>query len=169
MCFPGLPAVMAGLAVASGGAQYLGARQQAKQQERYQRQAQAAERLRFQQEQTSMRMRQAQEQEAEARKLEQLSLEQQARESRGIVAMGEAGVTQQAVQQDLIAQYGRVRSAMARQQELRSIGVGLGLEEAGFRHQQELVRIRKPLQKPSAALALVETGVKAAQAYRSMQ
>ena len=40
------------------GAQYLGARQQAKQQERYQRQAQAAERLRFQQEQTSMRMRQ---------------------------------------------------------------------------------------------------------------
>jgi len=166
MCNPGLMAAAVGI---QGGLQFAAQRQAYQMQKQAQAQAAAAERQRFQQEQTSMRMRQAQEQEAEARKLEQLSLEQQARESRGIVAMGEAGVTQQAVQQDLIAQYGRVRSAMARQQELRSIGVGLGLEEAGFRHQQELVRIRKPLQKPSAALALVETGVKAAQAYRSMQ
>ena len=166
MCHPAAIAVIGGL---QAGLQFAGQRQQAKAQEQYQAQAQAAERQRFQQEQTSMRMRQAQEQEAEARKFEQLSLEQQARESRGVVAMGEAGVTQQAVQQDLIAQFGRVRSAMARQQELRSIGVGLGLEEAGFKHQQELVRINKPLQKPSAALAIVDTGVKAAQAYRQMQ
>ena len=166
MCHPAALAVISGLNV---GMQFAGQQRQAKTQAAMQARASQAERQRFQQEQTSMRMRQAQEQEAEARKFEQLSLEQQARESRGVVAMGEAGVTQQAVQQDLIAQFGRVRSAMARQQELRSIGVGLGLEEAGFKHQQELVRINKPLQKPSAALAIVDTGVKAAQAYRQMQ
>jgi hypothetical protein len=166
MCNPALMAAAVGI---QGGLQFAAQRQAYQMQKQAQAQAAAAERQRFQQEQTSMRMRQAQEQEAEARKFEQLSLEQQARESRGVVAMGEAGVTQQAVQQDLIAQFGRVRSAMARQQELRSIGVGLGLEEAGFKHQQELVRINKPLQKPSAALAIVDTGVKAAQAYRQMQ
>jgi hypothetical protein len=98
MCFPGLPAVMAGLAVASGGAQYFGARQQAKTQARYQAQASAAERLRLQQEQTSMRMRQAQEQEAVGRELEQVSRKSQAALARARVSAGEAGVAGASVQ-----------------------------------------------------------------------
>ena len=74
MCFPAaLPIASAAISAASTGLQFVGARQQAKQQAAFQAQAAAAERQRFQQEQTSLRMRQAQEQEATARELEQVS------------------------------------------------------------------------------------------------
>ena len=170
MCFPGLPAVMAGLAVASGGAQYLGARQQAKQQERYQRQAQAAERLRFQQEQTSMRMRQAQEQEAVGRELEQVSRKSQAALARARVSAGEAGVagaSVQALMDDYMRQEAGYRSALLRQQELGGIGTGLGLEQAGFATQQRMVGLSQPIDRPSALGALMQAGQQAMGAYRT--
>ena len=165
MCFPGLPAVMAGLAVASGGAQYLGARQQAKQQERYQKQAAEAERQRFMQEQTSLRMRQAQEQEAVGRELEQVSRKSQAALARARVSAGEAGVagaSVQALMDDYMRQEAGYRSALLRQQELGALGTGLGLEQAGFATQQRMISLSQPIDRPSglgAVLGGIQSGL----------
>ena len=89
MCFPAvLPMASAVIGGLSTGLQFMGQRQQARQQAQYQAQAAAAERLRFQQEQTSMRMRQAQEQEAVGRELEQVSRKSQAALARARVSAG---------------------------------------------------------------------------------
>ena len=168
MCFPGLPAVMAGLAVASGGAQYLGARQQAKAQAKYQAQASAAERQRFQQEQTSMRMRQAQEQEAVGRELEQVSKKSQAALARARVSAGEAGVagaSVQALMDDYMRQEAGYRSALLRQQEMGALATGLGLEQAGFATRQRQIGINQPISRPNLLTSVLQTGTAALGAY----
>ena len=168
MCFPGLPEVMAGLAVASGGAQYMGARQQAKQQAAYQAQAAAAERQRFMQEQTSIRMRQAQEQEAVGRELEQVSKKSQAALARARVSAGEAGVagaSVQALMDDYVRQEGGYRAALLRQQELSGVGTGLQLEQAGFATQQRQIGINRPINRPSFLTAALSTASGALGAY----
>ena len=168
MCFPGLPAVMAGLAVASGGAQYFGAREQAKAQAKYQAQASAAERLRLQQEQSSMRMRQAQEQEAVGRELEQVSRKSQAALARARVSAGEAGVagaSVQALMNDYMRQEAGYRAALLRQQELGGVSTGLGLEQAGFASMQRQIGINQPINRPSALGAVLGTATSALGAY----
>ncbi len=167
MCVP-LPAVMAGLAVASGGAQYFGAREQAKAQEKYQKQAAAAERQRFMQEQTSMRMRQAQEQEAVGRELEQVSKKSQAALARARVSAGEAGVagaSVQALMDDYMRQEAGYRSALARQQELGAVGTGMQLEQAGFATRQRQIGIAQPISRPNVLGSLLQTGTAALGAY----
>ena len=168
MCFPGLPAVMAGLAVASGGAQYIGARRQAKQQAAYQAQAAAAERQRFLQEQTSIRMRQAQEQEAVGRELEQVSKKSQEALARARVSAGEAGVagaSVQALMDDYVRQEGGYRAAILRQQELGQVATGLQLEQAGFGTQQRQIGINRPINRPSFLTAALSTATSALGAY----
>ena len=166
MCNPA--AVMAVVGGLQAGMQYAGARKQAKQQEAYQRQAQAAERQRFQQEQTSMRMRQAQEQEAVGRELEQVSRKSQAALARARVSAGEAGVagaSVQALMDDYMRQEAGYRSALARQQELGAIGTGLGLEQAGFATQQRMIGLSQPIDRPSPLGALLQAGQQAMSGY----
>ena len=169
MCFPAiapaLPAILGGLGVAQTGLQYVGARQQAKQQARFQAQAQAAERQRFLQEQTSLRMRQAQEQEAVGRELEQVSRKSQAALARARVSAGEAGVagaSVQALMDDYMRQEAGYRSALARQQELGAVGTGMQLEQAGFATQQRQIGLSQPIDRPSplgAVLGAVSSGL----------
>ena len=157
MCLP-LAAIGAATGVLSSGLSYAGQRQQAKQQEAYQRQAQAAERQRFQQEQTSMRMRQAQEQEAVGRELEQVSRKSQAALARARVSAGEAGVagaSVQALMDDYMRQEAGYRSALLRQQELGALGTGLGLEQAGFATQQRMIGLSQPIDRPSGLGAIL--------------
>ena len=168
MCNPA--AVMAVVGVAQAGMQYAGARRQAKQQEAYQRQAQAAERQRFMQEQTSMRMRQAQEQEAVGRELEQVSRKSQAALARARVSAGEAGVagaSVQALMDDYMRQEAGYRSALARQQELGAIGTGLGLEQAGFATQQRMIGLSQPIDRPSGLGAILGATQRGLEGYRT--
>jgi hypothetical protein len=168
MCNPA--AVMAVVGGLQAGVQYAGARQQAKQQAAYQRQAQAAERQRFQQEQTSMRMRQAQEQEAVSRELEQVSRKSQAALARARVAAGEAGVagaSVQALMDDYMRQEAGYRSALLRQQEMGALATGLGLEQAGFATQQRMISLSQPIEKPSVLGAVLSGAQQAAQGYRT--
>lgn len=165
MCYP---LALAALAVASGGAQYLGARRQAKQQAAYQAQASAAERQRFLQEQTSIRMRQAQEQEAVGRELEQVSQKSQAALARARVSAGEAGVagaSVQALMDDYTRQEGAYRSALLRQQELGGVATAMGLEQAGFATTQRQIGINQPINRPSALTSLLQTATSAVGAY----
>jgi len=164
MCLP-LAAIGAATGVLSSGLSYAGQRQQAKQQEAFQRQAQAAERQRFQQEQTSMRMRQAQEQEAVGRELEQVSKKSQAALARARVAAGEAGVagaSVQALMDDYMRQEGAYRASILRQQELGALSTGLGLEQAGFATQQRMIGLSQPIDRPSplgAVLGGIQSGL----------
>lgn len=165
MCYP---LALAALAVASGGAQYIGARRQAKQQAAYQAQASAAERQRFLQEQTSIRMRQAQEQEAVGRELEQVSQKSQQALARARVSAGEAGVagaSVQALMDDYTRQERAYSSALLRQQELGGVATGMGLEQAGFATTQRQIGINQPINRPSALTSLLQTATSAVGAY----
>jgi len=164
MCNPAI--AMAAASGVQGALQFSAQRQQAKQQAAYQAQGQAVERQRFVREQSATRLREAQDKEAEARKMEQLALEQRQRVATGVTAMGEAGAISEAPIDDLYAQYGRVKSAQARQQEFKAVGTELALEEQGFGFQQEMMRLSKPVSKPSLLLSALETGTKAARAYK---
>ncbi len=155
MCVP-LAAVAAAVQVAAVGAQFAGARRQAKQQAAYQAQAAAAERQRFLQEQTSIRMRQAQEQEAVGRELQQVSRKSQEALARARVSAGEAGVagaSVQALMDDYTRQEGAYREALLRQQELGQVATGMGLEQAGFATQQRQIGIAQPISRPSPLTA----------------
>ena len=164
MCNPAI--AMAAVSGVQGVLQFSAQRQQAKQQAAYQAQAQAVERQRFQREQSATRLREAQDKIAEARKMEQLALENKQRVSTGVTAMGDALAMSNAPIDDLYAQYGRVKEAQARQQEFKAVGTELALEEQGFGFQQEMMRLSKPVSKPSLLLSALETGTKAARAYK---
>ena len=164
MCNPAI--AMAAASGVQGALQFSAQRQQAKQQAAYQAQGQAVERQRFVREQSATRLREAQDKEAEARKMEQLALEQSQRVSTGVTAMGEAGAISEAPIDDLYAQYGRVKSAQARQQEFKAVGTELALEEQGFGFQQEMMRLSKPVSKPSLLLSALQTGTQAARSYK---
>ena len=164
MCNPAI--AMAAVSGVQGVLQFSAQRQQAKQQAAYQAQAQAVERQRFQREQSATRLREAQDKIAEARKMEQLALENKQRVSTGVTAMGEAGAISEAPIDDLYAQYGRVKEAQARQQEFKAVGTELALEEQGFGFQQEMMRLSRPVSKPSLLLSALETGTKAARTYK---
>ena len=166
MCSPAaLPIASAVIGGLSTGLQFMGQRQQARQQAAYQAQAAAAERQRFLQEQTSLRMRQAQEQEAVGRELEQVSRKSQAALARARVSAGEAGVagaSVQALMDDYMRQEGAYRASILRQQELGALGTGLGLEQAGFATQQRMIGLSQPIDRPSplgAVLGGIQSGL----------
>ena len=176
MCSPAvIPLISAGIGAASTGLQYAGARQQAKQQAAFQRQAQAAERQRFMQEQTSLRMRQAQEQEAVGRELEQVSRKSQAALARARVSAGEAGVagaSVQALMDDYMRQEGAYRASILRQQEMGALATGLGLEQAGFATQQRQIGLSQPIDRPSplgAVLGGIQSGLSGARTGLTLQ
>lgn len=159
MCDP-ISATLVATSVGSNIAGFVGARQQAKAQLRYQAQAAAAERQRFAQEQTSMRMRQAQEQEAVGRELEQVSRKSQQALARARVSAGEAGVagaSVQALMDDYTRQEAGYRAALLRQQEMGALATGMGLEQAGFATMQRQIGINRPVSKPSALVAGLQT------------
>jgi len=157
---------MAALVSVQGAVDYFGKQQQAKAQQAAQARDIALERERLGREQTGQLLQKYQQELSEARKAEQMALEQRAIESRGVVAMSEGAFTQEAVQKDLIAQYGRIREASIKQKQARDLGFQLATEEAGYRSQQEIARLDRPIYRPSLGLSLLETGVKAARTYR---
>jgi hypothetical protein len=151
MCDP-ISATLVATSVGSNIAGFVGARQQAKAQLRYQAQAAQAERQRFMQEQTSLRMRQAQEQEATAREMNQLQLR-----TRQAISRTKENPYAEALADDYLRQEGAVRSALLRQQELGQVATGMGLEQAGFATVQRQIGIRQPVSKPSALTAGLRT------------
>jgi hypothetical protein len=151
MCDP-ISATLVATSVGSNIAGFVGARQQAKAQLRYQAQAAAAERQRFQQEQTSIRMREQQEQEATAREMNQLQLR-----TRQAISRTKENPYAEALADDYLRQEGAVRSALLGQQELGQVATGMALEQAGFATTQRQIGIAQPVSKPSALVAGLQT------------
>lgn len=156
----------AGLAVGalSSGAQFMGQRQQAKQQRRYQAQAAEAERQRFIQEQSALRMREAQEMEALHTEKFRVGIKGEETSSTAGVAADAAGVSGASVDH-LLDNYTRevadYHFALTRQQELRNINTELALTDAGYRTTQNQIGIGKPVRQPhwlSGGLGVVRSG-----------
>ena len=164
MCEP-IAIATAVVGAASSAAQYQGQRQQAKQQARYQQQAAEAERQRALQEQSSIRMRQAQEQEATNRELGDVASKARQAMSRATTSAGESGVAGASVDaliDDFTRQEAEYRMGVGRQQEMRDVQTGLALTDAGYRSQNRLIDINRPINKPSflsGALSTVQGGV----------
>ena len=167
----GLTATTTAIGAASGIAQYAGQRQQAKAQGRYQAAASAAERARFLQEQTSLRMRQGQQQEATNRELGDIAMKSREAISRARTSAGESGAIAGASYEHLVDKYlgeeGRYRSALSTQQEFQNINTGLALSDAGFRTQNNLIGINKPLNPPHWATGALSTASLAVRGART--
>ena len=156
----GLMATTTAIGAVSGIAQYAGQRKMAKDQGRYQAAASAAERARFMQEQTSIRMGQGQQQEATNRELGDIAIKSREAISRARTSAGEAGVagaSVDALMDDYMRQEGNYRTALTRQQEFQNINTGLGLSDAGFRTQNNLIGINRPINRPSFLTAALNT------------
>ena len=150
---------LAGLALGAGSAaaSYAGQRKQAKQQARYQAQAAQAERQRALQEQRSIRMRQAQEQEATNRELADVALKSREALATATTSAGESGVaglSVDALLDDYTRQEASYRMGIGRQQEMKDLQTGLALTDAGFRSQNRLIGINRPVVRQSLGAGL---------------
>tara|TARA_R110002051_G_scaffold116198_1_gene189404 strand:+ start:882 stop:1415 length:534 start_codon:yes stop_codon:yes gene_type:complete len=158
------------ISTVSAGASFVGQRRQASKQKGYQAQASAAERQRFLQEQSAMRMRQAQENEASNREMADISLKSREAVSRARTSAGESGVAGASIDallDDYTRQEADYRVATMRQQELRDVNTGLALTDAGYRTQNNLIGINRPINKPSFMEGVLSTASSAVSGYRT--
>ena len=163
---------LAGLALGAGSAaaSYAGQRQQAKQQARYQAQASAAERQRALQEHRSIRMREAQEQTARNTEIQRIAQKAKEARSTATVSAGESGVTGLSVDALLDAYTQQEAQQIARlnqQGEMSDLQTGLALTDAGFRSQNRLININRPINRPSFLTAALDAGSRGLSGYRT--
>ena len=159
------PIIAAGLGIASMGAQISGQRQMAKTQAKVQANASAAERQRYLQEVSSMRVQQGQEQVAAAQKINVSA--RKAREARATarVSAGEAGVAGLSVDaliNDLTKQEAEYNFATQQQLQMNDVGRTMQLENAGLGFSNNMLRINRPIEQPDylgAALSGAQTGM----------
>ena len=163
MCNP--IAIAIGLGVAQGGMQIQGQRQQAKTQAKVQANASAAERQRYLQEVSSMRVQQGQEEVAAAQRVNASA--RKAREARATarVSAGEAGVAGLSVDaliNDLTKQEAEYNFATQQQLQMNDVGRSMQLENAGLGFTNNMLRINKPIEGPDylgAAISGAQTGL----------
>ena len=154
MCAP-LPIIAAAVQVASAGAQYMGQRQQAKQQARYQAQAMKAERQRALREQQSIRMRQGQERAARGKERQRIAVKAMERGATArTAAEGITGLSLEAYVDDLSRQEAQFASSLQQQGEMSDLQTGLALSDAGFGHENRLIGINRPINAPSLGSGL---------------
>jgi multidrug efflux pump subunit AcrA (membrane-fusion protein) len=159
------PIIAAGLGIASMGVQVMGQNQMAKAQAKVQKNASIAERQRYLQEVSSMRVQQGQEQVAAAQRVNESA--RKAREARATarVSAGEAGVAGLSVDaliNDLTKQEAEFNFATQQQLQMNDVGRSMQLENAGLSFTNNMLRINKPIEQPNylgAALSGAQTGL----------
>tara|TARA_B110000305_G_scaffold237531_1_gene301054 strand:+ start:522 stop:1037 length:516 start_codon:yes stop_codon:yes gene_type:complete len=164
MCEPITLAALA-LGAASSYSQVQGQKQQAKTQAKVQANASAAERQRYLQEVSSMRVQQGQEQVAAAQRISASA--RKAREARATarVSAGEAGVagiSVDALINDLTKQEAEFNFATQQQLQMNDVGREMQLKDAGLGFTNNTLRINKPIEQPDylgAALSGAQTGM----------
>lgn len=155
MCNP----VAIGMAVAQGGMSYIGQQQAASTQRQVQAQASAAERKRYLQEVSSMRVQQRQEQVAAAQRMQEST--RKAREARATarVSAGEAGVagiSVDALINDMTRQEAESRFATQQQLQMNDVGREMQLQNAGLGFSNNMLRINRPIQKANLLGSVLE-------------
>ena len=163
MCSPIAAAI--GLGAAQTGVSLVGQSQAASAQAKAQAQASVAERQRYLQEVSSMRVQQGQEQIAAAQQIQKA--QQRAREARATarVSAGESGVaglSVDALVNDLSRQEAEYRFATQQQTQMADVGRQMQLQNAGLAFTNNMLSINRPIQRPDflgSALSGATTGL----------
>ncbi len=142
-----------------------GQRQQAKAQEKVQKNASLAERQRYLQEMTAMRARERQEGIASAQQRQEIT--KRAREARATarVSAGEAGVaglSVDALMNSFTQNEANSLFAITQQEQFNNQNRALGIQDSQLRSSSNLLRINKPIAQPNylgAALSGAQTGM----------
>ncbi len=150
---------------AQAGMSIHGQRQQAKTQEKMQKNASLAERQRYLQEMTAMRARERQEGIASAQQRQEIT--KRAREARatGRVSAGEAGVaglSVDALMNSFTQNEANSLFAITQQEKFNNQNRALGIQDSQMRSSSNLLRINKPIAQPDylgAALSGAQTGM----------
>ena len=164
MCDPVTLTALA-LGAAQAGAQVHGQRQQAKTQAKVQKNASIAERQRYLAEVSSMRVQQGQEQVAAAQRIQEATRKAREARSTARVSAGEAGVAGLSVDaliNDLTREQAEHRFATTQQLEMNDVNRQMQLKDAGLGFTNNMLRINKPIEQPNylgAALSGAQTGM----------
>jgi len=160
------------LGIASAGLQIRGQQIQAKTQRRVQENASKVERQRYLNEVSSLRTQQAQEQVALAQKLQANKRRAMEAQATARVSAGEAGVaglSVDALKNDLAAREARYNNSLNTQAQMLDVRRNLALRDAGLGFTNNMLRINRPIQEVDYAGALVsgaKTGLSTYQALK---
>jgi len=164
----GIAATSAALGAVSSGMQFMGQRQQAKQQAEFQRQSIAAAQKKAQMQGTAALLERQQQEKAVAQEKGRVAKAGEAIVSRAVVSAGEAGVSGlsvQALMDDYIRQQAGQVAALTSQDKLYALRHGLNLQQLGMASEQEILGLSKPINKPSALGLALNVGSSALGAY----
>jgi len=172
MCPPAVIAAVA-LGTAQAGLSIHGQRQQAKTQEKMQKNASAAEQQRYLSEVSASRLRERQEKVSAAQRIQQSTTK--AREARATarVSAGESGVTGLSVDaliNDMTRKEAEFSFSVQQQMQFANMNRTLGFEDGSNRSRMNLLSINKPIAQPNylgAALSGASTGLSAYGAMNS--
>jgi len=165
-------AVGLGLGAAQTVSQVQGQKQQGKAQARAQANASAAERNRYLQETASMRVQQGQEEVAAAQRINASA--RKAREARATarVSAGEAGVAGLSVDaliNDLTKEEAEFNFATQQQIEMNDVGRNMQLKNAGLGFSNNMLRINKPIEQPDYLGAAISGAQTAMSTYKTLK
>jgi hypothetical protein len=80
---------------------------------------------------------------------------------------GVAGLSVDALLDDYVRQEATYRMGVTRQQEMKDLQTGLALTDAGFRSQNRLIDINRPINRPSFLTGAVNVASSGLSGYRS--
>jgi len=165
MCLPAAVLVAGAMGAAQAGLSIHGQRQQAKTQEKMQKNASAAEQQRYLSEVSASRLRERQEKVSAAQRIQQSTTK--AREARATarVSAGEAGVAGLSVDaliNDMTRKEGEFNFSMQQQLKFSDQNRALGFDDSANRSRMNLLSINKPIAQPNylgAVLDGAQTGM----------
>jgi hypothetical protein len=171
----GIAATSAALGAVSSGMQFMGQRQQAKQQAEFQRQSIAAAQKKAQMQGTAAILERQQQEKAVAQEKGRAAKAGEAIVSRaGVAALesGVSGLSVQALMDDYIRQQAGQVAALTSQDKLYALRHGLNLKQLGMASEQEILGLSKPISKPSllsGALSIASGAMSGYSAGKSFQ
>lgn len=160
------------LGIASTGLQIRGQQIQAKTQRRVQANASKVERQRYLNEVSSLRTQQAQEQVALAQKLQANKRKAMEAQATATVSAGEAGVaglSVDALKNDLAAREARYNNSLNTQAQMLDVRRNLALRDAGLGFTNNMLRINRPIQEVDYAGALMSGAQTGLSTYQTLK
>ena len=160
------------LGVASTALQIQGQRTQAKTQRRVQANASKVERQRYLHEVSYLRTQQSQEQVALAQKLQANKRKAMEAQSTAAVSAGEAGVaglSVDALRNDLAAREARYNNSVSTQAQMLDVRRNLALRDAGLGFTNNMLRINRPIEEVDYAGALMSGAKTGLSTYQTLK
>lgn len=161
-----------GLGVASTALQIRGQQIQAKTQRRVQENASKVERQRYLNEVSSLRTQQSQEQVALAQKLQankRKAMEAQATATVSAAEAGVAGLSVDALRNDLAAKEARYNNSVSTQAQMLDVRRNLALRDAGLGFTNNMLRINRPIEEVDYAGALMSGAKTGLSTYQTLK